>query len=104
MSVHGTRSGPPVQLELKRSSRDLTIGLFKALATYEQQVTSCTAVDRGAHRNMNNRKPLTTEEDDWDPTAEGIPQKGDPFIQQYLHGRDALISQEKRQRSGMRPP
>ena len=32
--------------------------------------------------------------------AEGIPSLSDPFIQKYLSGRDALVEQEKKQRSG----
>ncbi|KAJ4357613.1 uncharacterized protein N0V89_002189 [Didymosphaeria variabile] len=31
--------------------------------------------------------------------AEGVPSLGDPFIQKYLSGRDALVQQEKKQRS-----
>lgn len=38
-------------------------------------------------------------DDDW-AQAEGVPSLGDPFIQKYLQGRDALVQQEKRQRSG----
>jgi hypothetical protein len=32
--------------------------------------------------------------------AEGVPSLSDPFIQKYLSGRDALVEQEKKQRSG----
>jgi adenosine deaminase CECR1 len=32
--------------------------------------------------------------------AEGVPSATDPFIQKYLSGRDALVEQEKKQRSG----
>jgi hypothetical protein len=32
--------------------------------------------------------------------AEGLPSLADPFMQQYFSGRDALIHQEKKQRSG----
>jgi adenosine deaminase CECR1 len=32
--------------------------------------------------------------------AEGVPSSSDPFIQKYLSGRDALVQQEKKQRSG----
>jgi adenosine deaminase CECR1 len=32
--------------------------------------------------------------------AEGVPSLTDPFIQKYLSGRDALVEQEKKQRSG----
>ncbi len=38
---------------------------------------------------------------EWDGVDEGVPQLQDEFIQKYLHGRDALIDQEKRQRSGL---
>ncbi|KAI4920805.1 hypothetical protein J4E85_008920 [Alternaria conjuncta] len=37
-------------------------------------------------------------DDEW-AQAEGVPNLSDPFIQQYLQGRDALVQQEKRQRS-----
>jgi adenosine deaminase CECR1 len=33
--------------------------------------------------------------------AEGIPAFDDSFIQKYLEGRDALVEQEKKQRSGL---
>lgn len=36
---------------------------------------------------------------DWE-REEGVPSLSDPFIQKYLQGRDALVQQEKRQRSG----
>lgn len=36
---------------------------------------------------------------DWEQ-AEGVPSLSDPFIQKYLQGRDALVQQEKKQRSG----
>lgn len=39
-------------------------------------------------------------EDEWEEIAEGIPAKTEPFLQKYLQGRDALIAQEKKQRSG----
>jgi adenosine deaminase CECR1 len=35
--------------------------------------------------------------------AEGVPSLSDPFIQKYLSGRDALVEQEKKQRSGWWP-
>lgn len=38
-------------------------------------------------------------DDEWHET-EGVPRLEDPFIQQYLTGRDALVAQEKKQRSG----
>lgn len=40
---------------------------------------------------------------DWE-RAEGVPSLTDPFIQKYLSGRDALVQQEKKQRSGLSPP
>ena len=39
------------------------------------------------------------DDKEWEQT-EGVPSLTDPFIQQYLRGRDALVQQEKRQRSG----
>jgi adenosine deaminase CECR1 len=38
-------------------------------------------------------------DDNWEQ-EEGVPSLSDPFIQKYLAGRDALIEQEKKQRSG----
>jgi adenosine deaminase CECR1 len=32
--------------------------------------------------------------------AEGVPSPTNPFIQNYLKGRDALVQEEKKQRSG----
>jgi adenosine deaminase CECR1 len=43
-----------------------------------------------------------TETDDEWLAREGLPQLEDPFIQQYLLGRDALVEQEKKQRSDAR--
>jgi len=39
------------------------------------------------------------DEDEW-AKQQGVPSFEEPFIQKYLQGRDALIAQEKRQRSG----
>jgi adenosine deaminase CECR1 len=39
-------------------------------------------------------------EDEWEEVEQGIPAKDEPFIHKYLAGRDALIAQEKKQRSG----
>lgn len=36
---------------------------------------------------------------DWE-LEEGLPQFEDPFIQQYLKGRDALIAEEQKKRHG----
>ncbi|KAF2470990.1 Metallo-dependent hydrolase [Lindgomyces ingoldianus] len=38
------------------------------------------------------------DDDSWEQ-AEGIPSLSDPFIQKYMAGRDALVEQEKKQRS-----
>ena len=43
-------------------------------------------------------------EDEWEEVAQGIPAKDEPFINKYLLGRDALIDQEKKQRSGNYTP
>jgi len=40
-----------------------------------------------------------TQDEEWG-RAEGVPTLSDPFIQKYLSGRDALVGQEKKQRSG----
>ena len=42
---------------------------------------------------------MNLTDDEYDK-AEGLPSLSDPFMQKYLEGRDALIAQEKRQRSG----
>jgi adenosine deaminase CECR1 len=39
------------------------------------------------------------DDDAWEQ-AEGVPRLEDQFIQKYLLGRDSLIAQEKKQRSG----
>ena len=39
-------------------------------------------------------------EDEWEEVSQDIPKKDEPFINKYLLGRDALIDQEKKQRSG----
>ncbi len=39
------------------------------------------------------------EEGEWE-RAEGIPQLTDPFIQKFFQGRDGLILQEDKHRSG----
>lgn len=39
-------------------------------------------------------------EDEWAEIAQDIPAKDEPFIKQYLFGQEALIAQEKKQRSG----
>ena len=39
--------------------------------------------------------------EEWDEIKEGIPAKDDPFLMKYLQGREALIAQEKKTRSGV---
>lgn len=43
---------------------------------------------------------MANTENEWE-LEEGIPQFEDPFIQQYLKGRDALIMEEKKRRHGI---
>ena len=42
---------------------------------------------------------MSLEDEEYDK-AEGLPSLSDPFMQKYLDGRDALVAQEKKQRSG----
>jgi len=42
-------------------------------------------------------------DNEWE-LEEGIPQFEEPFIQQYLKGRDALIMEERKQRHGIVSP
>jgi adenosine deaminase CECR1 len=44
--------------------------------------------------------PSLMPDDEWAEVLEGIPAKDEPFINKYLDGREALIAQEKKQRSG----
>jgi adenosine deaminase CECR1 len=43
-------------------------------------------------------------EDEWAEVVQGIPAKDEPFIKKYLDGREALIAQEGKQRSGKHLP
>jgi adenosine deaminase CECR1 len=43
---------------------------------------------------------MTRDNKDWE-LEEGVPQVEDPFIQQYLKGRNALIAEEQKRRHGM---
>jgi adenosine deaminase CECR1 len=45
--------------------------------------------------------PFTSEE--WEEVSQDIPKPEDQFIQKYLQGREGLISQEDKQRSGKTP-
>lgn len=40
-------------------------------------------------------------EDEWEEISQDIPKLEDPFIQKYVKGQQALIAEEKSQRSGM---
>jgi adenosine deaminase CECR1 len=42
---------------------------------------------------------MESDNADWE-LEEGLPQFEDPFIQQYLKGRDALIAEEQKRRHG----
>ena len=43
---------------------------------------------------------MTDEDSKKDDLPEGIPKVSDPFVQKYLNGRNGLVAQEKKQRSG----
>ena len=47
--------------------------------------------------------PSQMPDDEWAEVAQGIPTKDEPFINKYLSGREALIAQERQQRSGEYP-
>jgi adenosine deaminase CECR1 len=44
--------------------------------------------------------PSGMPDDEWAEVVQGVPAKDEPFIKKYLDGREALIAQEKKQRSG----
>jgi adenosine deaminase CECR1 len=44
--------------------------------------------------------PSEMPEDEWEKVAQEIPSKEEPFIGKYISGREALIAEEKKQRSG----
>jgi adenosine deaminase CECR1 len=48
--------------------------------------------------------PSRMPEEEWAEVAQGLPAKDEPFINKYLTGREALIAQEKKQRSGEKVP
>ena len=56
----------------------------------------CLAVSQSINNMAENEHESLG---DWE-RAEGVPALTDPFIQKYLSGRDALVQQEKKQRSG----
>jgi adenosine deaminase CECR1 len=43
-------------------------------------------------------------DDEWEEVAQELPSKDQPFLQAYVHGREALIAQEKKLRSGKISP
>lgn len=50
--------------------------------------------------DTNNMATSEVEDIEAWAQAEGVPSLSDPFIQKYMSGRDALVEQEKKQRSG----
>jgi adenosine deaminase CECR1 len=44
--------------------------------------------------------PSRMPDDEWAEVVQGIPTKDEPFVNKYRDGREALIAQEKKQRSG----
>ncbi len=44
--------------------------------------------------------PSPMPDDEWAEVQQEIPAKDQPFINKYISGREALIAQEKNQRSG----
>ncbi|KAF4637633.1 hypothetical protein G7Y89_g461 [Cudoniella acicularis] len=48
-------------------------------------------------KNMN--WPSKIPDDEWEEVAQGIPSKEEPFITKYVSGREALVAEEKKQRS-----
>jgi adenosine deaminase CECR1 len=55
-------------------------------------------------RIKNMAWPSTMPDGEWEEVATGIPSKSEPFIAKYVSGREAIISQEKKQRSGTSSP
>lgn len=47
---------------------------------------------------MSNETTYTDEE--WEEISQDLPKESDPFIQKYIQGREALIAQENKKRSG----
>jgi adenosine deaminase CECR1 len=44
--------------------------------------------------------PPGLQDDEWAEISEGLPAIEEPFLQKYIQGREGLIAQEKKQRSG----
>ena len=68
----------------------------------ELSLTSVLHLRRIFFHSCNMASNEAANGDDWEK-AEGVPSLSEPFIQKYLSGRDALIQQEKKQRSGWWP-
>jgi hypothetical protein len=54
---------------------------------------------QSSHSHFEMASNEAVKDDDWEK-AEGVPSMSEPFIQKYMAGRDALVQQEKKQRSG----
>ncbi|PQE19149.1 adenosine deaminase family protein [Rutstroemia sp. NJR-2017a BBW] len=52
------------------------------------------------NRMKNLPWPSQLPDEEWAELAEGLPAKDEPFINKYLDGREALLDQEKKLRSG----
>lgn len=52
-----------------------------------------------SHKDVG-QEPTTNEDEEQWAREQGVPAFEEPFIQKYLQGRDALVAQEKKQRSG----
>jgi adenosine deaminase CECR1 len=55
-------------------------------------------------RIKNMAWPSAIPDDEWEEVAAGIPSKSEPFIAKFVSGREALIREEKKQRSGNTSP
>lgn len=49
---------------------------------------------------MTTNKTEVTDEQ-WAELSQDLPARDDPFILKYLEGREALIAEEKKRRSGL---
>jgi len=45
-------------------------------------------------------KPLRFTDEEWAEISSTVPTEEEPFLKKYLEGREALIAQENKQRSG----
>ena len=48
-----------------------------------------------------NHAEMGLSDEDWDELSQGIPAPGDAVLQKYLDGREGLIAEEKKKRSGI---